>query len=334
MGLLDLIAPYKPATTGFGPNRPEQNGFTNWFNQNPYATQGLGRALASVGQGMVGHASDTAGMFSGVNDALAAQQGPLGELALQQKQYAQQQADVQQTQARQNQTVALLASKGRKDLADAVQNGLMSGADAYKALLDDSKPDYMTVPSGSTVIDKNTGKPANIPGMTGVGTLNFDDQSKLRGEVRQLPSYKNWESVEPVYKSMVDAAGRSSRASDLNLVYGLAKIMDPGSVVREGEQIMVQNTASLPDWLLGQINRLNGGAGLTPDTRTAIMTEAYSRAKAYQDSYQQDEAFYRKLAGTYNVDPLQILPEYNPVQPWQPSNNPADPLGIRNADNR
>ena len=38
--------------------------------------------------------------------------------------------------------------------------------------------------------------------------------------------------------------------------------MDPGSVVREGEQIMVMNTASLPDWLTGQIARVNGGSAL------------------------------------------------------------------------
>jgi len=134
MGLLDML-PKQTTWAGF----KQPNPIASWANQNPYALQGIGRTLSAVGSGLTGHASDTAGMFSGVNDALAAQQGPLGMLALQQRQYAQQQKDVQKAQQQQSKTVQLLISKGRQDLADAVQNGLMSGGDAYKMFLEPAK---------------------------------------------------------------------------------------------------------------------------------------------------------------------------------------------------
>lgn len=56
--------------------------------------------------------------------------------------------------------------------------------------------------------------------------------AQLRQEIQGLPSYKNLAQAAPVYQSMVDAAGRDNRASDVNLIYGMAKIMDPGSVER------------------------------------------------------------------------------------------------------
>ena len=331
MGLLDIFMPYKPATTGFGPNRPEQNGFTNWANQNPYTLQGLGTGLSALGAGMVGHGSDPRGMATGINQALAAQQGPLGQLALNQRTYDVQQQQIKQQQDQQNQTVKWLQDKGRADLAEYVSRNLMTGSDAVKMMMTPAdKPDLMKLAPGETAYDPATNKPLytapKAPEQTG---LNFDDKAKLRNEVRQLPSYKNYESAAPVYASMVDAATRNTKTADLNLVYGLAKIMDPGSVVREGEQIMVQNTASLPDWLKGQIAALNGGAALEPATRNQIMIEANSRMKAYDEQFRQDVEYYKQLSGIYQVNPLEVLPAYSPLQPWTPSSATADPLGIR-----
>jgi hypothetical protein len=137
-----------------------------------------------------------------------------------------------------------------------------------------------------------------------------DEVSGLRKEIQGLPSYKNLSQAAPIYKSMAETADRDSRASDLNLVYGLGKIMDPGSVVREGEMVMVKNTASLPDWLLGSINSLNGGQALLPETRNAIMQEAYSRMQSYEDLFSQDTQMYRGIAGKRGMDPADVIPDF------------------------
>lgn len=147
---------------------------------------------------------------------------------------------------------------------------------------------------------------------------SWDDTAKLRGEVRQLPSYKNLAEATPIYKTMLDSAGRNSKASDLNLVYGLGKIFDPGSVVREGEMVMVKNTAGIPDWLVGTINALNGGAALTPETREAIMREAHSRIQSYKQTFDQDAGQYRGIAERNRMNTADVMPDFGEFQPWTP----------------
>lgn len=137
---------------------------------------------------------------------------------------------------------------------------------------------------------------------------DFGNLQDVRKEIQALPSYKNFSQAAPIYKTMVDASTRDSKAADLNLVYGLGKIFDPNSVVREGEMVMVKDTASLPDWLVGAINSLNGGARLQGETRAAILREAQSRMGAYNDMLGNDLKLYRRLAEQYKLDPELLLP--------------------------
>ncbi|MGJ3630211.1 hypothetical protein AB5I41_31445 [Sphingomonas sp. MMS24-JH45] len=79
------------------------------------------------------------------------------------------------------------------------------------------------------------------------GDKRFDRADKLRADYEALPSVKTYTAALPVYaaglRSGADAAG------DLNLIYAYAKVMDPNSVVREGEQ------ASVAGGTLGSIRR-------------------------------------------------------------------------------
>jgi hypothetical protein len=77
--------------------------------------------------------------------------------------------------------------------------------------------------------------------------------------------------------------------------------MDPGSVVREGEMVMVKDTASIPDWLIGEINRVNGGAALQEDTRRAILAEAKTRMDAYMQQWGTDAEQYKGIASRYGI---------------------------------
>lgn len=165
------------------------------------------------------------------------------------------------------------------------------------------------------------------PPAPGTVTPKFDDISGMRKEIQQLPSYKNLAAAAPIYKAMAETAGRDSKASDLNLVYGLGKIMDPTSVVREGEMIMVKNTASLPDWLQGAIASLNGGAALTPETRQAIMTEAYGRVKGYNDEFQQNMGQYEGIVQRNGINRADVIPEVDKFDPWTPPAPSAPNIG-------
>lgn len=189
-----------------------------------------------------------------------------------------------------------------------------------------SKPNIINAGDGQ-LYNANTGQWISSPGAANA-PADFDDTSSLRKEIHQLPSYKNYSQAVPIYKSMVETAGRDSKASDLNLVYGLGKIMDPTSVVREGEMVMVNNTSSLPDWLNGAINSVNGGAKLTPATRQAILTEAYGRMKGYDDQFKQDTAQYSGIVERNRMNMDDVIPNFGDIKPWSPPKGPRQPVVI------
>lgn len=150
----------------------------------------------------------------------------------------------------------------------------------------------------------------------GATPASFDDTSKLRNEISQLPSYKNIAQAAPIYKSMHDAAGRNTKAADLNMVYGLGKIMDPGSVVREGEIQMANNAQGWQEKLNGLIAQINGQGGLTPEGRQALMAEAYSRMQSYKMMYDQDAERYRGIATRNRANPEDVVHNFGEFQPW------------------
>lgn len=155
-----------------------------------------------------------------------------------------------------------------------------------------------------------------------------DTTSKLRNEIQGLPSYKNIAQAAPVYKSMLDAAARDNRAADVNMIYGMAKIMDPGSVVRESEMTVAQAVATLPQQLQAAIkSQLAESGRLTPEIRAAIMTEARSRIGAYQAMFDQDANMYRGIAQRGRMNEADVLPTFGPFDEFKPP-TPSKPVVI------
>lgn len=176
---------------------------------------------------------------------------------------------------------------------------------------------------GGSIFDPNTKEWITNP--TAPAGVDFGDIAGVRKEVQALPSYKNLAQATPIYNAMVETAGRDSRASDLNLVYGLGKIMDPTSVVREGEMFMVKDVNTLPDKVIEGVNSLlTGSSTLSPDTRKAILTEAFGRVKGYEDAFNNDAKSYTELADRYKINPDDILPGFKPQTPYTaPGDMPA-----------
>jgi hypothetical protein len=142
--------------------------------------------------------------------------------------------------------------------------------------------------------------------------------SKLRNEVQGLPSYKNIAQAAPVYKSMLEAAGRDTRAADVNMIYGMAKIMDPGSVVRESEMTVAQAIATLPQQLQATVqSQLQSSGRLTPEVREAIMQEAHSRIGSYQSMFDQDISMYRGIAQRGRMNEADVLPSFGPYEQYK-----------------
>jgi hypothetical protein len=135
-----------------------------------------------------------------------------------------------------------------------------------------------------------------------------ETEMKLSGDFNGSPVVKNYREASTAFMGIMDSAGRDSKASDLNLVYGLAKLFDPGSVVREGEAIMVQRTGGLSDQVMGLINSVNGGARLTPETRSGIVAEAKGRMEQQQSMYDAIASHFESVASQYGAKPENVIP--------------------------
>jgi len=136
------------------------------------------------------------------------------------------------------------------------------------------------------------------------------DPDAARHSFTQLPSYKNYTSAAPIYQSMQEAATRNSKAADLNMVYALAKILDPTSVVRESEVVMSRDTGGIADKLNGFISGLRGGATLTPDVRAGMLAEARSRMSGYYNAIQLDAEQYANIAQRRGWNVADTIPAF------------------------
>lgn len=155
--------------------------------------------------------------------------------------------------------------------------------------------------------------------------LKPSDVNSMRGQVFANKNYQAAETMVPIYKSMMKSAsdksgpdGMASKASDLDLVYGLATLLDPGSVVRQSDAVMVTNAQGLTDQMLSWINTVNGGTALGDDVRKQIMDLAHSRTAEQVGAYNDFAKWYRDAVTSSGGDPSKVVPDFGPIDPWVP----------------
>ena len=137
--------------------------------------------------------------------------------------------------------------------------------------------------------------------------------TNLRKEFNALPEVKNYTEALPAFKAINDAASRNTPQSDINLVYGVAKLYDPTSVVREGEYATVANAQSIPEHIKKWAQYIQGGGRLTPETKRQILEEANGRMTTFQEAVEQRRTQYGDIATRTGVDPTLVLDQgYKP----------------------
>lgn len=152
------------------------------------------------------------------------------------------------------------------------------------------------------------------------GNQGNSKASELRKEFNALPQVKAYGEVQPVLQSAREAAKTNTAAADLNLIYAAAKIMDPGSVVRESETSMVVKAGSPAERLKGQFSYIVGGGRLTPEARAQLMTQIESRAGGFEAGYQNARKVYEGVASKNNIPGDQVF-----IEPFATANQQSAP---------
>lgn len=154
--------------------------------------------------------------------------------------------------------------------------------------------------------------PANKEKPAGLGDTNTlrDDYTKA---IQQPVAVMN------AYEKMRDAAQDPSPAGDIALIYAYMKILDPTSVVREGEFATAQNAGSVPDSVRNTWNKLVNGERLAINRGDFLLQGAKLYASSKQQ-YNQVRQQFKGIAERNGVNTADVLVDsHKPISQRYPA---------------
>jgi hypothetical protein len=106
------------------------------------------------------------------------------------------------------------------------------------------------------------------------GIIPVDKRPELETKFR-----KEYNDQTKPYQEVKSAYGRvlsseDTAVGDLSLIFGYMKMLDPGSVVREGEFATAQNAAGVPERITNIYNKVATGQRLSPSQRESFKGQA------------------------------------------------------------
>lgn len=178
-----------------------------------------------------------------------------------------------------------------------------------------------------------------IPGIGTLTNTQIDNISPLVTAFRSEPIVQNYNTIAEGYEfasSLPDTT--ENPADDQALIYSLAKALDPGSVVREGEYATVQKYAQSLVQSYGKsvTQAVNGSGFLSQDARRNIKETIRSRytaaEKNYSNIYNETARRVELVGGLPEGAGTQFLNNYSggytvsPASPQPGSNNFVGPV--------
>jgi hypothetical protein len=153
-------------------------------------------------------------------------------------------------------------------------------------------------------------------------TKKFELEDKLRKEY--LTQTKPYQEVKSAYGRVLSS--QNTAVGDISLIFGYMKMLDPGSVVREGEFATAQNAAGVPDRITNLYNKVISGQRLNPSQRDSFK----GQAKGLYDSALEGEKTVRtgleRISKDYGLKTENIF--YSPTEKAptaQDAQPPANP---------
>lgn len=238
------------------------------------------------------------------------------DLARQQEQEALAQSEQKETQQR-NRTADWLASQpnGEK-YAQAIRQGAISASEAYSQYLSEGKRQTTTV--DGKIIDKQTGQVIyEAPEDQNAPDLDKDQVSTLNSINDDLRArVKPFEEVRDGFQRIQTFFNSPSGVSDYALSVAFAKILDPGSVAREGEVAAVASAGgAINSFLRSTENFFSGKGALPAAVRAQIMNLATSSYQQQLEVAKQAIADAKSLATAAGIDPKFIFKIATPPAP-------------------
>lgn len=143
---------------------------------------------------------------------------------------------------------------------------------------------------------------------------SFTQERQLRSDIGSSPAAKELALVRPHIQTIGRIAGQVrdgrnvSAQDDLALIFAFMKVLDPTSVVREGEFANAQNTGGISENVVNAYNKALNGERLTDRQRSEFFRTANGMMRDRQANYQEIVNRQRDLASQYGLSPDRVAP--------------------------
>jgi hypothetical protein len=135
-----------------------------------------------------------------------------------------------------------------------------------------------------------------------------ETETKFRNEYNAQT--KPFQEVKSAYSRVLSS--EDTAVGDLSLIFGYMKMLDPGSVVREGEFATAQNATGVPERIQNIYNKVVSGERLNASQRNSFKGQA---KKLYESAGEQETVVRQgleRIAKGYGLNTANIF--YTPVE--------------------
>tara|TARA_R110000772_G_scaffold207074_1_gene317654 strand:+ start:516 stop:1616 length:1101 start_codon:yes stop_codon:yes gene_type:complete len=139
------------------------------------------------------------------------------------------------------------------------------------------------------------------------GKEAFGNEKQLRGEFdKQAKKFDEaLLGFEKVQKAAMEET--ASGPTDLALIFGYMKVIDPTSVVREGEFATAEEAGGVSEKVINLYNKVRTGQRLTQEVRDQFVRAARTQFQPYMQTQRKVEKRYANLSKAYNLDPTKVV---------------------------
>jgi hypothetical protein len=161
-----------------------------------------------------------------------------------------------------------------------------------------------------------------------MGVIPADKRAEVESKFR-----REYNDQTQPYQTVKSAYGRvlssdDSAVGDLSLIFGYMKMLDPGSVVREGEFATAQNAAGVPERIINIYNKLITGERLNASQRNSFKGQAKNLYSSALESEKTVRTGLERIATGYGLNTNNIFytaAETAPVAQTSPTAAPLPP---------
>jgi len=132
-------------------------------------------------------------------------------------------------------------------------------------------------------------------------------EKDLRKEFTNLN--QTFRDTTSAYKKLRSA--EATPAGDISMIFGYMKMLDPASVVREGEFATAQNATGVPGQIANLYNKALEGVRLSDVQRRDFLTQAENIYNTQADTASKYSDTYKGLAERAGVDVSDVVIDFN-----------------------